>query len=132
MPAGLSPAMVFWLLAGTGFLVLNSTVARTVHFFAEVVYTPRALYNSLVFQAALAALWGISALVITVWSARKGNRPIWCVGAALLALVVVKLFAVDLSGTGTIARIVSFLVVGGLMLIIGYFSPLPPQKKEEK
>ena len=132
MPVGLSPAMVFWLLAGIGFLVLNSTVARSVHFFAEVVYTPRTLYNSLVFQAALAALWGISALVITVWSARKGNRPIWCVGAALLALVVGKLFAVDLSGTGTIARIVSFLVVGGLMLIIGYFSPLPPQKKEEK
>ncbi len=132
LPAGLSPGLVFWLLAGTGFLVLNSTVARTVHFFAEVVYTPWALYHSLVFQAALAALWGTSALVITVWSAKNGNRLIWCVGAALLALVVLKLFAVDLSGTGTIARIVSFLVVGGLMLVIGYFSPLPPHKKEEK
>ena len=40
LPTGLSPAMVFWLLAGTGFLILNSTVARTVHFFAEVAYTP--------------------------------------------------------------------------------------------
>jgi uncharacterized membrane protein len=45
-------------------------------------------------------------------------------------MVVLKLFIVDLSGTGTIARIVSFLVVGILMLIIGYFSPLPPKNEE--
>ena len=72
------------------------------------------------------------ALVITVWAARSGNRRIWCVGALLLAMVVIKLFAIDLSGTGTVARIVSFLVVGFLMLIIGYFSPLPPKKTEAK
>ena len=47
-------------------------------------------------------------------------------GAVLLACAVVKLFAVDLSGQGTVARIVSFLGVGGLMVAIGYFSPLPP------
>ena len=46
-------------------------------------------------------------------------------------MVVVKLFLIDLSGTGTIARIISFLVVGGLMLVIGYFSPIPPKKQEE-
>jgi len=49
----------------------------------------------------------------------------------LLGLVVLKLFLVDLSGTGTVARIVSFIVVGILMLVIGYFSPMPPAKKEE-
>jgi uncharacterized membrane protein len=72
------------------------------------------------------------ALVITIWSARRGSRRVWCVGALLLAMVVVKLFAVDLSGTGTVARIISFLVVGILMLIIGFFSPLPPKKLGEK
>ncbi len=44
--------------------------------------------------------------------------------------MVVKLFLVDLADVGTIARIVSFLVVGGLVLLIGYFSPLPPGTKE--
>jgi Predicted membrane protein (DUF2339) len=43
-----------------------------------------------------------------------------------LSAVVLKLFMVDLSRTGTVPRIVSFLGVGVLMLIIGYFSPLPP------
>jgi uncharacterized membrane protein len=32
---------------------------------------------------------------------------------------------VDLSNSGSIARIVSFMGVGGLMLVIGYLAPLP-------
>jgi uncharacterized membrane protein len=36
------------------------------------------------------------------------------------------MFLVDLSRSGTVARIVSFIAVGVLMLIIGRFSPVPP------
>ncbi len=109
---------------------MNSVVARSVHFYVGIPYYPESLYSSVIFQAALAALWGFAALALTVWATRKGSRTFWRVGAVLLTMVVVKLFLVDLSGTGTIARIVSFLVVGVLMLIIGYFSPLPPKPKE--
>ncbi len=123
----LLPAVV----GGVAFLALNGVVARVVHFYGGIFYDSLSLYHSAVFQAALAALWCSCALVITVLAARRGNRKLWCVGAALLALVVVKLFVIDLAGTGTVARIVSFLVVGGLMLVIGYFSPLPPLRKEE-
>ena len=114
------------------FLLLNSIVARTVHFYAGIPYYPDSLYHSAIFQAAIAALWGFGALAITIWATRRGSRPLWAVGAILLGMVVVKLFLVDLSGTGTIARIVSFLVVGVLMLIIGYFSPIPPKTGEDK
>jgi uncharacterized membrane protein len=48
-----------------------------------------------------------------------------------LALVVAKLFLIDLAGTGTIARIISFVAVGLLMLLIGYWSPLPPRQRED-
>lgn len=113
------------------FFLLNSVVARTVHFNAGIPYYPDSLYHSALFQAALAALWGFGALAITIWATRRGSRSLWAVGAILLAMVVVKLFLVDLSGTGTIARIVSFLVVGVLMLIIGYFSPIPPKTEED-
>ncbi len=121
----------FWGISVLFFFWVNSVVARTVHFYAGIPYHPESLYRSVIFQAAIASLWGCGALAITVWATRKGSRPLWGVGAMLLGMVVLKLFIVDLSGTGTIARIVSFLVVGVLMLIIGYFSPLPP-KKEEK
>ena len=120
----------FWGLAVLFFFWVNIVVARSVHFYAGIPYHPDSLYHSVVFQAAIAALWGFGALAITIWAARKGSRTLWGVGATLLGMVVLKLFIVDLSGTGTIARIVSFLVVGVLMLIIGYFSPLPPKKEE--
>jgi uncharacterized membrane protein len=48
-----------------------------------------------------------------------------------LGLVVLKLFVIDLSGTGSIGRIISFLVVGLLMLVIGFFAPLPPKTTHE-
>lgn len=109
---------------------LNCVVARTVHSYGGVQYDFSSLFDSTGFQAAIAAVWGFGALAITVWAARYQSRSIWIVGAALLGLTVGKLLLVDLSGTGTVARIVSFLVVGILMLIIGYFSPMPPRRKE--
>ena len=47
-----------------------------------------------------------------------------------MAVVVVKLFLVDLAKVGGVERIVSFIAVGVLMLVIGYFAPLPPKKME--
>ena len=43
--------------------------------------------------------------------------------------MVGKLLLVDLSGTGTVTRIVSFIGVGVLMLVIGYVAPLPGRGK---
>ena len=59
-------------------------------------------------------------------------RPVWIVGASLLGLVILKLFVLDLANLGTVARIVSFITVGVLMLIIGYFAPIPPSQIEEE
>jgi uncharacterized membrane protein len=52
------------------------------------------------------------------------------VGAVLMGVVVAKLVFVDLSHLSGIERIVSFIGVGVLMLVIGYFSPVPPRKVE--
>jgi uncharacterized membrane protein len=58
-------------------------------------------------------------------------RFVWLTGAGLLAVVVIKLFLVDLSSSGTVERIISFVGVGILLLVIGYVSPVPPRKQEE-
>jgi len=116
----------------TCFVWLTVVTGRTVHCFAPTGYSAAELFASSIFQAAIAALWSLLALTLTIVAARKQNRKIWLTGAALLALVVGKLFMIDLSGTGSIGRIISFLVVGALMLVIGYFAPLPPKAHQEQ
>lgn len=124
-------ALVAAAAGGVGFLALNAGLARTVHFWGGVPYRIHDLVQSLLFQSALSVAWSLLAMGMMGLSARKQRRQTWFVGAGLLAVVVVKLFVVDLSGTGTVARIVSFIAVGVLMLVIGYVSPLPPHKQEE-
>jgi len=45
--------------------------------------------------------------------------------------VVVKLFVAELRDVNGVERIVSFIVVGLLMLAIGYFAPVPPRGAQE-
>jgi hypothetical protein len=71
----------------------------------------------------------VLALVAMLWAHRRGLRVLWFSGAGLMAAVVVKLFLVDLAKVGGIERIVSFIAVGVLMLVIGYFAPLMPPPK---
>jgi uncharacterized membrane protein len=127
---GLSPA-VLWGITATGvFLWLTAVVARTVHHVAEVRYQAEAMFRSDLFHTAIAVLWGLLAFGAMVTSNRLNNRTVWFAGAGLLAVVVAKLFMVDLSGSGTVSRIVSFLAVGGLMLVVGFFTPLPPAESK--
>lgn len=112
-------------------LWLSAAVGRAVHFWAGVPYTVHGLFHSVIYQAALTMTWSTIALLTMVLATRRALRVMWFVGAALLGVVVFKLFLVDLTGIGTVARIISFVGVGLLMLVIGYFSPLPPRQARE-
>jgi uncharacterized membrane protein len=124
-----SGGRVVAFLAAGGFAWSNVALARAVHFLGDVPYSPWALFHSAVMQASCSVLWSVTALGAMLLGRRRGNRRAWLVGAGLLGAVVVKLFLVDLEGSGTVARIVSFLGVGLLMLVMGYFCPLPPKEK---
>ena len=52
-------------------------------------------------------------------------------GAGLLGLTVLKLFVIDLSNRGGSERIVVFIAVGLLMLVVGWFAPLPPARPSQ-
>ena len=56
------------------------------------------------------------------------RQPAWA--AVLIAVVVAKLFFVELGNRGGLERIISFIGVGVLLLVVGYFAPLPPRKAE--
>ena len=89
------------------------------------------MMRSMLVQASLSIFWSVLALCIMLSATHLRVRPLWLTGAGLMALVVVKLFFIDLSNIGGIERIVSFIGVGLLMLVIGYVSPVPPVAVEE-
>ncbi len=121
-------SIAVWLLAA--FVLTTIAVVRGVHHLAGVPWSEVTLMRSVSVQAALSIYWGLLGFAGMVFGARHVNRSVWIAGTVLMGLVVVKLFTVDLNNTGTVARIVSFLGIGGLLLVVGYFAPAPPRTFE--
>jgi len=117
-------------LCALAFLWINAIALRSIHFWYDVPYTPHDLWRSTIVQAVLSLLWSSLALATMAYANRRQWRVPWMAGAALLAVVVAKLFLVELAQVGTITRIVSFIGVGLLLLLIGYLAPVPPRRKE--
>jgi uncharacterized membrane protein len=112
------------------FIWLNGILLRSIHHWAGIPYHMEAMAASVLVQAALSIFWTVLALAAMVVATRNKMRPIWILGATLTGVVVVKLFVVDLGHVGGIERIVSFIGVGLLMLVVGYFAPVPPRSAE--
>jgi uncharacterized membrane protein len=121
----------WYTVSGLVFITLNGMIARATHHLGNVAFDAGALWSSPTYQSVVSITWTLAALGVMVSATRLKQRIAWVAGAALLGAVVVKLFLVDLADIGTIARIVSFIVVGLLILLIGYLSPLPPRTKEQ-
>ena len=125
----LNLSFAFNLVALITFVYITSVVAHAVHFYAGVRFDESAMFRSEVFQASISIVWTLMAFIVMWLGTRRQFRKIWFVGASLLGIVVIKLFLIDLADSGGIARIVTFLTVGVLVLVIGYFSPIPPKNK---
>ena len=113
-----------------GWVLLTVIFARYVHASQGIAYTSTALWQSSYFQTGISILWSIVAIVAMVFSKVYKQRTLWLGGFGLLILVVLKLFFVELANSGTIERIISFIVVGTLLLVIGYFVPMPPNEEK--
>jgi uncharacterized membrane protein len=103
----------------------NLILLRSSAHYLGIPYRLDDLAASQFVQAMLSLVWSASALVIMRYAAQRTMRRTWSVGAVLLGVVVCKLFVVDLANGGSMARIVSFVGAGLLMLLIGYFAPFP-------
>jgi uncharacterized membrane protein len=114
-------------LAALSFIAINTVWLRVAHHFFGVDWRASALFSSFVVQTGYAILWTLLALSLMLVAGRRKLRPLWLVGAGLLGVVVVKLLLIDLSNAGGAERIIAFIAVGALMLVVGYFAPLPPK-----
>jgi uncharacterized membrane protein len=113
------------ILAITAFCWLNSLLLRTLHTLADIPYSRHALFHSSLVQTGLSILWSALAVVLLMMAVKQRCRSWWLTGAALFAIVIIKLFVIDLDSSGTVERVVSFIGVGLLMLGVGYLAPLP-------
>lgn len=109
---------------------LNLMLLRTAAQYLGLPYRFDPLFQSQFVQAMLSLVWTLCAFALMRYAVRKLSKPLWMVGAVLLGFVVIKLFLVDLRNVGSVARIVSFMGVGGLMLLIGYLAPLPRETED--
>ncbi len=109
-------------------VLTTAAVLRGVHHLAGVAWDFDVLFDSVTAQTALSVYWSLLGFAGMILGARGAQRRLWIAGAGFMALVVVKLFLVDLGNSGTVERIISFIAVGALLLVVGYFAPVPPRK----
>jgi uncharacterized membrane protein len=112
------------------FAFFTALVMRSAHHWGGVQFALDLLLESMLVQAGLSIVWTLIALSLMIGGHMRHRREIWLIGAALITVVVAKLFFVELSNRGGLARIVSFIGVGVLLLVVGYFAPLPPKRAE--
>lgn len=117
------------IAAGGVFLWLNAALIRSLHHIWGAPITAYGIAHSTFVQSALSIFWGVLGFAAMMVAAKQSWRYVWIVGVALMGVVVAKLFFVDLSSIGTVARIASFITVGLLLVITGYFAPLPPKRE---
>jgi uncharacterized membrane protein len=129
----LNTQLFFYIPLGLWSLVwLTSMVFRACHAWFFVAYTPTAMYQSVLVQTTLTLVWALTAFIMILIASRYKFRQLWIAGGCLLLIVVIKLFLVDLAQINTLARIISFIGVGGLLLLIGYFSEIPPKQPAQE
>ncbi|SUX25062.1 Predicted membrane protein [Cardiobacterium valvarum] len=119
------------LLGFTLWLIISLDILRIWHHYLGVPWEARALLASFGVQATLSLVWSICAIALMLRGHSHRRRSLWLAGATLIGIVVVKLFLVELADTGGIARIVSFIGVGILLLIVSYIAPAPGKDAEK-
>jgi len=116
------------LWAGAALLTLTMGVLRACHQLADLPWSPALLSESLA-QTSLTVAWCVAGVTAWILGSRRLDRPLWWLGAGLLGIVLLKLLLVDRQFVGNIAGIVSFVVVGLLLIVVGRIAPTPPRSE---
>ena len=72
-------------------------------------------------HSAVSAFWGVIGLLVLYAGLTRGLTWLRLVGFALFGLALAKLFLYDLANLSSITRALSFLAVGAVLLLAGFF-----------
>jgi uncharacterized membrane protein len=118
-------------LAVAFFVLLTDITLRGTHFLGGVPWG-EALQQSPLAQAALSIVWTVAGIATMLLGKRRGSRAVWIGGSVLMGVVIVKLLLVDRQHLQDLTAIVGVLVVGALLVGVGYFAPAPPRAAGDK
>jgi uncharacterized membrane protein len=119
------------ILAGLIFVWLTAVLIRSMHHYLAIRFDMSDMLVDTRVQTAISILWTVIGMGAMLFASRRLMRPLWIIGAALVGVVLIKMFFIDLGASGTVERIVSFLVVGSLLVATGYFSPIPDGQSKD-
>ena len=120
----LAPLRPAWPVAA--FALLTMATLRAVHHLHGEPWSAGIL-DSGFSQASLTVVWSLVGVSAWILGSRRGDRAVWMGGAVLMAIVLLKLLAVDRNYMGNLPGIVSFMAVGLLLVGVGWMAPSPPR-----
>ena len=110
-------------LYGTLFLCLTMMITRSICYYTHISFSAVGILSSPFLQTIISVIWSGAAFIIMLFSARAKRERENSLGTLLLFLVAAKLFLVDIHLSNELERICSFIWVGGIMLLAGYYMP---------
>lgn len=121
-----------WLLWGLAAWWLNGMLLRALAYYADIPWRFDMLWASRLIQATFTIVWTSIALILMNYSVRIRLRPLWFAGATALIILIIKLFLIDSAHASGLAWAIAFPGVAILLLVVGYFLPLPPRQKDKQ
>jgi hypothetical protein len=106
-----------WILAGLGLYSASLSILGASEMFSE----PGGTSGFERGHTAVSAFWGIVAFTALLVGLRRGSRVLRLAALGLFALALGKLFLYDLSTLSSVTRALSFLAVGAVLLLAGFF-----------
>lgn len=107
----------------------NGVLLRGLVDYLDLYWSLTSILDSRFIQTTLSIVWTLVALIIMIMAHNKQQRINWFAGAIILGAVIAKLFLIDITNEDGLIKAVTFIVVAVLILVVGYFSPLPPRNQ---
>jgi uncharacterized membrane protein len=108
---------LLWTLAGLGLYAASLSILGA----AEALSTAGEKTEFQRGHTAVSACWGIVAFTALLIGRRRGLQVLRLAALGLFALALGKLFLYDLSTLSSVSRALSFLAVGAVLLLAGFF-----------